>query len=163
MTVFDYAVLGVVALSVVVSLFRGAVREVMALVSWVGAVLISLHFAPSLSALLPAAVGHPWLRLCVAFAGLLLLSLILFALVTLALARLVRGSGLGPWDRAVGVLFGLARALVILVGLVLAAGLTPLPRESAWRNAMFSPALVGLAKSARAFLPAVLAERIRFE
>jgi membrane protein required for colicin V production len=99
----------------------------------------------------------------VAFVGLLLLSLMLFALVTLALARLVRGSGLGPWDRVVGVLFGLARALVILVGLVLAAGLTPLPREAAWRNAMFSPTLVGLAKNARAFLPAVLAERIRFE
>jgi membrane protein required for colicin V production len=108
-------------------------------------------------------VGHPWLRLCVAFVGLLLLSLMLFALIAFALARLVRGAGLGPWDRGVGVLFGLARALVILVGLVLLAGLTPLPREPAWRHALFSPALVGLAKNARAFLPAALAERIRFE
>jgi membrane protein required for colicin V production len=163
MTVFDYAVLSVVGLSVVVSLFRGAVREVMALGSWVGAFLISLHLAPSLSTVLPASVGHHWLRLCVAFVGLMVVSLMLFALLTLALARLVRGAGLGPWDRAVGVLFGLVRALVILVGLMLVAGLTPLPREPAWRHALFSPALVGLAKSARAFLPAALAERIRFE
>src|ERR1700674_2933805 len=158
MTVFDYTVVCVVGLSVVVSLFRGAVREVMALGSWVGAFLISLHFAPSLSTLLPASLAHPWVRLCVAFVGLMVVSLILFALLTLALARLVRGAGLGPWDRAAGVLFGLVRALVILVGLILVAGLTPLPREPAWRHAVFSPALVGLAKSARAFLPAALAE-----
>jgi membrane protein required for colicin V production len=62
-----------------------------------------------------------------------------------------------------GVLFGLVRGLVILVGLVLVAGMTPLPREPAWRNALFSPTLVALAKSARAFLPAPLAERIHFE
>ena len=54
MTVFDYAVLGIVGLSVLVSLFRGAVREIMALVSWIGAFLIALHFAPMLSVLLPA-------------------------------------------------------------------------------------------------------------
>jgi membrane protein required for colicin V production len=153
----------VVGLSVVLSLFRGAVREVMALGSWVGAFLISLHFAPSLATVLPASAGHHWVRLGVAFVGLMLVSLMLFALLTLALARVVRGMGLGPWDRAAGVLFGLVRALVILVGLVLVAGLTPLPREPAWRNALFSPALVGLAKSARAFLPSALAERIRFE
>lgn len=163
LTAFDYAVLGVVGLSVVVSLFRGAVREVMALGSWVGAFLISLHFAPSLSHVLPASVGHPWVRLCVAFVGLIVVSLMLFALLTLALGRLVRGAGLGPWDRAAGVLFGVVRALVILVGLILVAGLTSLPREPAWRNAVFSPPLVGLAKSARAFLPAALAERIHFE
>jgi membrane protein required for colicin V production len=163
MTAFDYAVLAIVGLSVLVSLFRGAVREVMSLVSWVGAVWIALHFAPKVSALLPASLGHPWLRLFGVFIGLMVVSLLLFALIGLALARFVRGSGLGPWDRAVGVLFGLVRALVILVALVLAAGLTPLPREAAWRNAMFSPPLVALAKNARAFLPASLAERIRFD
>ena len=163
MTVFDYAVLGVVGISVLVSLFRGALREIMALVSWIGAFLIALHFAPMFSALLPASLGHPWLRLCLAFGALMLVSLIVCALITVALARVVRDAGLGPWDRAMGVLFGLIRGLVISVGLVLVAGMTPLPREPAWRNAVFSPTLVALAKSARAFLPAALADRIHFE
>ena len=163
MTVFDYAVLAIVGLSVIVSLFRGALREVMALASWIGAFLIALHFAPMLSVLLPASVGHPWLRLCLAFGVLMLVSLIVFALITMALARVVRDAGLGSWDRAMGAVFGLVRGLVILVGLVLVAGMTPLPREPAWRNAVFSPTLVALAKSARAFLPATLAERIHFE
>lgn len=163
MTAIDYAVVGVVALSVLVSVFRGAVREVMALASWIGAFLIARYFAPMFSTLLPTALSHSWLRLAVAFAGLMLVSLVLFALATVALTRIVRQSKLAPWDRALGVLFGLLRALVILVALALAAGLTPFPRDPAWRNALFTPPLVALAKKARAYLPEALAERIRFE
>ena len=163
MTAVDYAALGIAGLSVLVSFFRGAVREVMALSSWIGAFLIARYFAPMCSNLLPVSLSHPWLRLAVAFAGLMLVSLVLFALVTVALTRIVRRSKLDPWDRALGVLFGLARALVILVALVLAAGLTPLPRDPAWRSALFAPPLVALAKKARAYLPEALAERIRFE
>jgi len=162
-TAIDYAALGIAGLSVLVSLFRGAVREVMALSSWIGAFLIARCMAPMLSRLLPASLSHPWLRLAVAFAGLMLASLVVFALVTVALTRLVRRSKLAPWDRALGMLFGLARAVVILVALVLAAGLTPLPHDPAWRNALFTAPLVVLAKKARAYLPEALAERIRFE
>ena len=163
MTAVDYAVVGIVALSVLVSLFRGAVREVMALASWIGAFLIAHTFATMFSHLLPASLSHPWLRLAVAFAGLMLVSLVLFALATVALTRVVRRSKLVPWDRALGVLFGLGRALVILVALVLAAGLTPLPHDTAWRKSLFSPPLVLLAKKARAYLPEALAEKIRYE
>lgn len=163
MTGVDYAALCIVALSVLVSLFRGALREVMALASWVGAFLIARAFAPMFSSLVPAALTHPWLRLAIAFAGLMLISLLVFALLTVALARAVRGTKLVPWDRALGVVFGIARALVVLVALVLLAGLTPLPHDSAWRNALVVPSLVALAKKVRAYLPAALAERIRFE
>src|ERR1700752_586533 len=114
MTAFDYAALGIAALSVLVSVFRGVVREVMALSSWIGAFLIARYFAPMFSKLVPASFSHPWLRLAVAFAGLMLLSLVVFALVTVALTRIVRRSKLSPWDRALGILFGLAGAVVIL-------------------------------------------------
>jgi len=163
MTPFDYAVLAVVGVSVLVSLFRGAVREVMSILSWIAAFLIALHYAPLLSELLPVAVKHSWLRLFIAFVVLMIGSLILFALVTLAVSQLVRRTGLAPWDRALGVLFGLARALVILVALVLIAELTPLPREPAWRNAVFRPPLEAMAKNVRALLPAGMANKIHFQ
>lgn len=163
MTPFDYAVLAVVGVSVLVSLFRGAVREVMSIASWIAAFLIALHYAPMLSELLPAAVKHSWLRLFIAFVVLMIGSLVLFALLTLAVSQLVRRTGLAPWDRALGVLFGLARALVILIALVLIAELTPLPREPAWRNAVFRPPLEAMAKNVRAFLPAGMADKIHFQ
>jgi membrane protein required for colicin V production len=46
MTAFDYLVLGIVGLSVLVSVLRGAVREVMALGGWVAAFLVANTFAP---------------------------------------------------------------------------------------------------------------------
>jgi membrane protein required for colicin V production len=162
MTAFDYIVLAIAGLSVLVSLFRGALREIMSIASWIGAFLIAVHFAPIFADLLPKSVSHGWLRLFLAFAALMIVSLLVFALVTLALSRLLQGSGLAPWDRALGVLFGLVRAVVILVALMLVAGLTPLPREPAWRNALLRPPLEGLARNAIAFLPKAVADRIHF-
>jgi membrane protein required for colicin V production len=163
MTPFDYTVLGVVGVSVLVSLFRGAIREVMSILSWIAAFMIALHFAPQLADALPFAVKHTWLRLFIAFVVLMVGSLLLFALLTLAISQLIRRTGLAPWDRALGALFGLARALIILIALMLIAELTPLPREPAWRNALFRPPLEKVAKNVVAFLPAGMADKIHFQ
>jgi len=163
MTAFDYAALAVLGLSVMVSVLRGAVREMMALVSWIGSAVIATQFAPAVSALLPAALTSPTLRLAAAFIALLLVSLLLFGFVGVTLTRLVVKSGMTGTDRSLGAVFGLLRGIVILVVLVLLGGLTPLPREPAWRNAVFSPALEALATYVRTYLPQRLAQHIRFD
>ncbi|HTS52954.1 MAG TPA: CvpA family protein [Burkholderiales bacterium] len=163
MTAFDYAVLVVAGLSVLVGLYRGAVREVLSLASWVGSFLIALYFAPKLSPLLPESLAYPWLRFALTFAGVMLVALLVFALITVGATKLVRRSKLSQWDRGLGMLFGLARGLVIVVVLVLVAGMTPLPRQPAWRHALSSPPLVMLAKHVRPWLPEALSERIHFE
>ena len=163
MTAFDYVVLAVIGLSVLVSIFRGAVREIMALTSWIGSGFIAMEFSPSVSGVLPFAISNPTIRIAVAFVVLLLISLLLFALVSLTVSNLVKKAGLSSMDRTVGAFFGLLRGIVVLVLLVLLAGLTPLPRDPAWRNATFSPPLEALAIFARGFLPEPFAVRIRYE
>ena len=59
MTGFDYIVLVVMALSVLVSVVRGAVREVVALASWVVSGFVAVRFAPSVSGLFPSVVTSP--------------------------------------------------------------------------------------------------------
>lgn len=163
MTGFDYIVLIVLGLSVLVSVVRGAVREVMSLASWIVSAFVATRFAPAVSALLPTAVTSPTVRVAAAFIVVLVICLMLFALVSLLLTKLVVKSGLNGTDRTLGALFGLLRGVVILVLLVLLAGLTPLPREPAWRNAMFSQPLEALATYARAYLPQRFTEHIRFD
>ena len=163
MTVFDYAALGVIALSVLISVVRGAVREVMSIASWVASGFLAVYFASAVAPLLPAQLTSPSLRLAAAFVVILLMSLLLFALVALGLGRLLRKSGLSAPDRALGALFGLARGLVILVVLTLLGGLTTLPREPAWRDAMLSPPLEALALAARDYLPQAVASRIGYD
>jgi membrane protein required for colicin V production len=163
MTAFDYIALGIVAISAVVGVFRGAVRELLSLVSWVVAVWLAWCFSAPVADILPAAWNSPTLRLILAFIGVLVACLLLFGLLGLALGALIREGGLGSADRLLGALFGLVRGVVILVALVLAVGLTPLPREAAWRNAVLSVPLEQLAVLARTYLPSPLASRIRYE
>jgi membrane protein required for colicin V production len=162
-TLFDYAALVVIALSVLISVVRGAVREVMSIASWVASVCLAVYFAPAAATLLPARLASPSLRLGAAFVVILLVSLLLFALIALGLSRLLRKSGLSATDRALGAFFGLARALVILVVITLLAGLTTLPREPAWRDAMLSPPLEALALGVRDYLPQAVASRIGYD
>jgi membrane protein required for colicin V production len=163
MTIFDYAVLAVIGVSVLISVMRGALREMMAVGSWVGSACLAVFFAPAVATLLPAQLSNPSLRLAAAFAAILLAGLLVFALATLALSQLVRKSGLTGTDRALGALFGLVRAGVILVCLTLLAGLTRLPREPAWREAVSSPLLEALALAVRERLPPALAARIGYD
>jgi membrane protein required for colicin V production len=163
MTGFDYLVIAIIAISVVVSVVRGAVRELISIASWVVSGYLALRFASAVADLLPAGMTSPTLRLAAAFVAILLGSLLLFALLSLALSQLLKRSGLSATDRFLGGLIGFARAVVILLVITLLAGLTTLPREAAWRNAMFAPPLEALAILVRGYLPTALASRIRYD
>src|SRR5512134_3658726 len=138
MTVFDYVVFAVVALSMVLGAFRGVVREVLHLVGWVAAFVLATGYAPVASTYLPAEVSHPGIRLAVTFLALFLATLLAVAGFALLVGELVKSAGLRPVDRVAGAGFGLLRGGVIVVIGVLLAGLTTLPRERFWKQAMLS-------------------------
>jgi membrane protein required for colicin V production len=163
MTLLDYAVLAVVGLSVVLSVWRGAVREVLALAAWILAFFAAQAYAGTVAAYLPASLDNEALRLLTGFLCVFLLVLVLMSLVAIAISTLLRSAGLGPVDRALGAIFGLARGILVVLILVLLSGLTALPRTPAWRDAMLSAPLEAAAVSVKAFLPYELARRISFD
>ena len=63
------------------------------------------------------------------------------ALIGLILSRAARAIGLGFLDRLLGAVFGLARGLLIVLLLVLICGVTTLPRNDWWQNAVLAPPL----------------------
>lgn len=163
MTLFDYAVLLIVGFSVLLSVMRGAVREILALLSWVVAFWLANIYAARLAFLLPEGIPSESLRLLAAFVIIFLVVLLLMSLATIALSALVKTIGLGPLDRGLGALFGLARGLLIVLVLVLLAGLTSAPRQRYWRNAMFSAPLEALALSIKPWLPEGVSRRINYD
>ncbi|MCC6534830.1 MAG: CvpA family protein [Burkholderiales bacterium] len=163
MTAFDYAVLAILGLSIIVSVWRGAVREVLALASWVLAFLAAQAYAPLMAVYLPASLESGSLRLLAAFAIVFVLVLALSALIAIGLSRLVRAAGLGPLDRGLGAMFGVLRGMLIVLTLVLLCGLTAAPRSPVWRDAMLSPPLEAAALSVKSFLPEELSKRISYE
>lgn len=163
MTLFDYVVLAIVALSVLLSVMRGLVREVLALASWVLAFVAASLFAGEVAALLPAGIRAEELRLLIGFAGVFLAVLLVLSLLAIIASKLVVSGGLGVEDRVLGGIFGLVRGMVVVMILVLVAGLTPLPRHAAWREALLSKPVTALARIIKTWLPAGLAQRITYD
>lgn len=163
MTVFDYVVIAVVGLSILLSVIRGLVREVLALLAWVVAFLAANFFAGPLATLLPDEMSNVEVRLLVGFGAAFVVVLLSMSLLAMFAANLVKNAGLGVEDRVLGGVFGLARGMLVIVVLVLLAGLTALPKQPVWREAVFSKPLESFVGRVKPWLPGGLSQRITYD
>jgi membrane protein required for colicin V production len=163
MTWVDYAVFGVAAVSILWGAWRGVVREIISLAGWVIAFLAANLFAGPVSAHMPAALQSPQLRVLAAFVAIFVAALIVTTLIGILLSKLVKAVGLGGLDRALGALFGLGRAALVIVALALLAGLTTLPRQQAWKQSLSGEVLARSAVALKAWLPPAFAERLSYD
>ncbi|WP_317202843.1 CvpA family protein [Janthinobacterium sp.] len=162
MTIFDYLVLFVLICSVVISTMRGLVKEMLSLVSWVVAFVIANAYGAALAKLLPAVIPGEVIRLMVAFVVLFIGVRLLMGLLTLAVDALVTATGLSLADRGLGGLFGLARGLVLVLAAVILCGMTSIPQQAFWKNALLSPLAESGARTIKPYLPTAYAQYVQF-
>jgi len=77
--------------------------------------------------------------------------------------QLVAKTGLTSTDRALGVIFGIARGIVIIAVLVLLAGLTALPQDPWWQESLLLEHFQEMAVWLKSFLPEDIARNIEFQ
>jgi membrane protein required for colicin V production len=154
----DYAILGILVLSVLISVWRGFLREALSLATWVAAFFVAVSFADTVALRLSDFISVPSVRLAAGFLLLLLATLILGGLVGFLLSRLLEGTGLDGTDRVLGVVFGVMRGVVVVVILILLAALTPLPEDPWWQQSALLPRFIELADMVRDLLPPSYAE-----
>jgi membrane protein required for colicin V production len=162
MTWLDYAVLIVLAASILWGVWRGLVHEVVSVASWVLAFLAANMFAGPIGEALPTSMLTSEARVLVSFVAVFIVTLIVCTVVGHLLSKMTKVAGLGPLDRTLGGVFGLARALVILLAFALLAGLTALPRQPAWRDSVSGESLAQGALALRPWLPQSFAGRLRY-
>ena len=162
MTIFDYLVLFVLIASVVISTLRGLVKEILSLVGWIVAFVVANAYGAQLAPLLPEAIPGATARLIVAFIALFLGVRILMGLLSLAIGALVEATGLSLADRGLGGLFGLARGIVIVLAGVILCGMTDIPKQAFWQQALLSPIAETGARTVKPFLPAAMAQHVNF-
>lgn len=162
MTAFDYVVVTILVASVLVSVLRGLVKEVLSLAAWVAAFVVANGYGAEFAALLPDAVPAGTVRLVAGFAILFVGTLLLAALVNRAIAHIITASGLKVVDRGLGGLFGLARGALIVVTTVILAGLTDLPRQPVWRDALLADLAESTVRSIKPWLPDDWARHVNF-
>jgi colicin V production protein len=113
----DYIIIGIIAFSIIVSLLRGFVREVLSLASWVVAFIVASQFYPSLAAYLTQ-IDSLYIRNGTAIGILFVLTLIVGAIVNFVIAQLVDKTGLSGTDRVLGAAFGLLRGVLIVAAVL---------------------------------------------
>ena len=159
----DYIIITLIAVSTVISLFRGFVRESLALAGWILAIWVSMMFMHPMAIFL-----NPYLNLppsilsLVAFSILFVITLILAALVSNLGAKLVDKTGLSGTDRAIGMLFGIARGILIVGVLVLLAGFTLVAQDPWWKESVLISHFQQLAVWMKEFLPSHIAAKIHY-
>ena len=156
----DYLILGILGVSAVVSLFRGFVAEVLSLVLWIGSFWLASRLAPGVAALLVDVVASPVAQLAFAYVMLLLLFGACTGLLVWLVRRFVLATGLGPTDRTLGLVFGAARGVVIVVALVVLGRMTAMPQDPAWQASTLVPHFDRLAQHALSVLPEGLRARL---
>jgi membrane protein required for colicin V production len=145
MNAVDLIIIAVLALSVLVGLWRGLISEVLALVTWVAAFWVAWTYGPAVSAHFDRTIETPVLRLLVGYGACFIAVLILGALVRFVLHQLVDGTGLGGTDRLLGMIFGFARGVLLVTLIVFLVGQTSFAHEAMWQQSTLLPQFKGMA------------------
>ena len=149
----DYAIIGLVGISLVIGLLRGFIKEAFSLVMWIAAIWVGLNFSREFSLFLESVISLPAARIAAAFAILFFSTLLLGGIIEFLLGELVKKTGLTGADRFVGMVFGIARGLLVVAVCIMLAGLTPLPEDPWWQESVLIPPFQSLAIWLRDHLP----------
>lgn len=133
----DWVALAVLTVSLLVGAWRGLVVEVISVLSWVAALLLAQWFAADVGARLPMAGATSSVRYVAGFAVLVVATLLAGALLGFLLSKLLSVAGMGPVNRLLGAMFGLLRAVLLILVATAVVGMTP------WKSAPLWQASVG--------------------
>ncbi len=137
MVLADFIVLGIILISVVISLIRGFVKEALSLAGWLVSLWIAMTFSSGMAELYADTIKDPTLRLLAAFITLFVLSLVAGSIINFFATQFVQRAGLTGVDRTIGVVFGFLRGILLVTIIVMLLGLTTLPKEDWWDDSFF--------------------------
>lgn len=160
----DLFIVLLIGVSVAISAVRGFFKEAVNLMTWLSAVLITLMFTSRFASLLPRdTIDSPEARFAISALILFFSTMVVGGLINFLFQKILRSSGNNKADLWLGIVFGVARGLVIVTILVLLANLMPtFKQETWWRDSAFIPPAQRAAQFIHAQLPRELAQHFDF-
>ncbi len=159
----DYAILGTIAISILVGALRGFIKEVFSLLVWAAAFIIAYQYGGDIASLMDDHISLPSARTAMGFTGLFIAVLLIGGLLNYLLGRLIESTGLSGTDRLLGGVFGTARGLALIVAVLLVAGFTPIPADPWWKNSQLVQRLLPFVEWSSGFLPGNVSEHLEFD
>ncbi len=128
-TTIDLAVIVIIALSAMIALWRGLVRETFSIFEWIASAYVALRLAPTFQPMVSGIIAPSWLAWIVVFVATFLIIFVPLSMLSHRFAEIVKRSEIGAVDRVLGFVFGVGRGLVV-VGLAYIAFASFVPLES---------------------------------
>lgn len=120
-TLVDAGVAAIIILSGILAYSRGFVREIMAIIGWVGATVVAFIFADQVEPLVRQVpvlgefiADSCELGIIAAFAAVFAVALLVVSIFTPLFSSVVQRSALGGVDQAIGFLFGALRGILLV-------------------------------------------------
>jgi membrane protein required for colicin V production len=136
----DYLIIGVLAFSSLLGLFRGFLREAIGVIAWLGGLWLAWRYAPLVEPLLGGALDNPPVSTWAARAIIVVAVLIIGWLVASVLGYLLRHSSLSIMvDRFLGLIFGFIRGAVVIAAVVMLAQFVQLDNMPWWKKSKLLP------------------------
>jgi membrane protein required for colicin V production len=157
----DLTMLVVLAISTAVGVWRGFIREVLALAGWVVAYVVAQAMAFEVAGWITPLSGlSAGLRVAVGFVLVFVVVLFAWALGAALVGRLLKATPLRGVDRTLGAAFGVVRAVLLGLAVATAVLMTPLAEHPEWRSATSAQVATRLLAGLRPLLPATIARHL---
>lgn len=152
MSTFDCIVAVVLLVSLLLGLWRGLVYELLSVLSWFAAFVLAQWFAGQAADALPLGNMPEPVRYVIGFLAVFVGALFAGGLVAWMVKKLVEAVGLRPVDRTLGALFGIVRAVLLVLVVAVVVHVTGMASAAWWAESVTS----GVAAAAlRGMKPAV--------
>jgi membrane protein required for colicin V production len=155
----DIIVVAIIALSALFGFIRGFLREILSIGAWIVAGLATYFGLPYLRPFARQYISHELIADVATGIAIFLVVLVLASVISHVITRRVRESSLGPLDRSLGILFGIARgAVIVSVALLICDNFYAPDNRPQWlKDARTLPVVQVGADTVRRFVPASVA------
>jgi membrane protein required for colicin V production len=134
MNTLDAVLLVFAALSVVLGLWRGLLRETFAVVAWIAGFPLATYFASDVSRWLDLKDTSPSVAYMLAWMLVFVAVWLVCQVLSQLLSGLLSVVGLGLLNRLLGGVFGLTRAVLSLLVLAMVVGFTSAAHHPLWQS-----------------------------
>lgn len=153
--ILDLIFIVVLAISTILGLIRGMVREILSLVGLGASIYLAFTFSDSLSKnYLSQFLENPRISYIVTFVLIIVATLFVVTLINLLFSQLLRASGLSLFNRFFGAIFGALRGAVICSILVMILAFIPgITSKPWWQESTLAPTFQRLTQATFKYLP----------
>ncbi|MDR3005028.1 MAG: CvpA family protein [Acidovorax sp.] len=144
MQTLDAVLLVLCCASLLLGAWRGLVYELFSLVGWIAAFWVARLLASDVGGWLPMEGFDPTVRYAAGFVSVFVVAIFGWGLLSALAKKLIEIVGLRPVDRALGAVFGVLRALVLVLVATLVVVNTSLQQQDWWQLSLSGPWLADM-------------------